>query len=144
MSDADARVREVLAAAIKPLVDRHGGPPAVADLVHVHRSRVNAWMKGDIPLARIGALAQAVGEDIVIRFPASGGKPAVDAEKPPPQWAAALPEQVAKAVMQRLGSRRVAEMKIELDDPEGRPEPLPDATDPTAAPQPPGTSPSTD
>ena len=68
MSDLHDPTRDALAEVVTALVERHGGPTKVAKAVSVDRTRIHAWMKGDIGIDRLGQLAYALGEPVVVRF----------------------------------------------------------------------------
>lgn len=89
MSGPSDPARKALAAYVKPLVERHGGPQKVGDAVGAHRITVNRWTKGDIGIDKLALLAEKLDEPITVRF-----APDIEIEAAPPGWAERLEAKV--------------------------------------------------
>lgn len=98
MSELRDPTRESLAETVRTLVKRHGGPTAVARLVNVDRTRVHAWMKGDIGIDRLGQLAYSLDEPITVHF-----GPDTEIEAAPPDWAERLVDDAVTKIVTLLG-----------------------------------------
>lgn len=115
MPELDDQVREALAAAITPVVEAHGGPQAVAALVGVHRSRVYQWMKGVVPLDRVGHIAQKLDVEITVTFRPDRTVEA-NTKEPPPEWAEALVERIASRIETMISGDGATDGRKSLTD----------------------------
>lgn len=68
MAELHDPTREALSEVVTALVRRHGGATAVSRKVSVDRTRVHDWMNGNIGIDRLGQLAYALDEPLVVSF----------------------------------------------------------------------------